>query len=219
MGSSSREGASKTVSRKVTQQDAWDELRGAIALRVGTVTSTGRTASSPQSVGLVFGTRTRGGDLGRLPELVVGGLPEAEARALLEAVLAGPIDERVREQIVAETGGNPLPLPELPRGLTVAELAGGFGLPGAVPLTGSIEESFRRRVEAMPAQTPVAAAGGGGRPDRGSGAGVAGVRGTRDRGRGGPPRGRGRLGRVRGPGAVPAPAGPLGGLPVGPGPG
>ena len=61
-----------------------------------------------ESVGLVFGTRIPGGDLAGLPELVVGGLPESEARALLDAVLAGPIDARVREQIVAETGGNPL---------------------------------------------------------------------------------------------------------------
>jgi DNA-binding CsgD family transcriptional regulator len=106
-----------------------------------------------ESVGLVFGTRIPGGDLVGLPELVVGGLPEAEARALLESVLAGPIDARVREQIVAETGGNPLALLELPRGLTAAELAGGFGLPGAGPLAGSIEDSFRRRVEALPAQT------------------------------------------------------------------
>jgi hypothetical protein len=106
-----------------------------------------------ESVGLVFGTRIPGGDLAGLPELVVGGLPESEARALLDAVLAGPIDARVREQIVAEAGGNPLALLELPRGLTAAELAGGFGLPGAGPLAGSIEDSFRRRVEALPAQT------------------------------------------------------------------
>ena len=129
-----------------------------------------------ESVGLVFGTRVPGGDLAGLPELAVGGLPEAEARALLESVLTGPIDARVREQIVAETGGNPLALLELPRGLTAAELAGGFGLPGAVPLAGSIEDSFRRRVDALPARDPAAAAGGGGRPDRGSGAGVAGRR-------------------------------------------
>jgi DNA-binding CsgD family transcriptional regulator len=106
-----------------------------------------------ESVGLVFGTRIPGGDLVGLPELVVGGLPEGEARALLDAVLAGPIDARVREQIVAETGGNPLAILELPRGLTAAELAGGFGLPGTGPLAGSIEDSFRRRAEALPAQT------------------------------------------------------------------
>ena len=106
-----------------------------------------------ESVGLVFGTRVAGGELAGLPELAVGGLPEADARALLESVLTGPIDARVRDEIVAETRGNPLALLELPRGLTVAELAGGFGLPGALPLAGRIEDSFRRQIEALPAQT------------------------------------------------------------------
>ena len=46
-------------------------------------------------------------------------------------MLRVPLDERVRERIVAETRGNPLALLELPRGLTPAELAGGFGLPDA----------------------------------------------------------------------------------------
>jgi DNA-binding CsgD family transcriptional regulator len=103
-----------------------------------------------ESVGLVFGTRVAGGELAGLPELAVGGLAERDARALLDAVLTGPVDARVREQIVAETRGNPLALLELPRGLTAAELAGGFGLPGA--LAGRIEDSFRRRVDALPAQ-------------------------------------------------------------------
>jgi len=106
-----------------------------------------------ESVGLVVATRDAGGDLTGLPELAVEGLREADARALLEAALPGPIDAQVRDQIIAETRGNPLALLELPRGLTVAELAGGFGLPGAAPLTGSIEESFARRVAALPGQT------------------------------------------------------------------
>ena len=59
--------------------------------------------------------------------------------------MAGPLDERVRERIVAETRGNPLALLELPRGLTPAELAGGFGLTGGPALSGRIEESFRQR--------------------------------------------------------------------------
>ena len=96
-------------------------------------------------------------------------------------MLTGPVDARVREQIVAETRGNPLALLELPRGLTAAELAGGFGLPGALPLPGRIEDSFRRRVDALPARDPAAAAAGGGRSDRRSGAGVAGRRAARDR--------------------------------------
>jgi hypothetical protein len=106
-----------------------------------------------ESVGLVLATRGPGGDLAGLPELEVEGVGEADARALLDAALPGPIDARVRDQIVAETRGNPLALLELPRGLTVAELAGGFGLPGVVPLAGRIEASFRRRVRALPHQT------------------------------------------------------------------
>jgi len=103
-----------------------------------------------ESVGLVFSARVADGELARLPELEVRGLPEPDARALLDAVLPGPVDARVREQIVAETRGNPLALLELPRVLTAAELAGGFGLPGA--LSGRIEDSFRRRVDALPRQ-------------------------------------------------------------------
>ena len=87
-------------------------------------------------VGMVFATRDPGVDLAGLAVLDVGGLRGDDARALLESALAGPLDARVGELIVAEARGNPLALLELPRGLTPAELAGGFGLPGAVPLTG-----------------------------------------------------------------------------------
>jgi len=110
-----------------------------------------RLAADP--VGLVFATREPGAALAGVPELEVGGLRESDARALLDSALAGPLDDRVRDQIVAETEGNPLALLELPRGLTPAELAGGFGLPGAVPLSERIAESFRRQLEALPAQS------------------------------------------------------------------
>ena len=72
---------------------------------------------------------------------------------LLDWGLTGPLDARVRDQIVTETRGNPLALLELVRGLTPAELAGGFGLPGAVELSRSIEQSFRRQLDALPADT------------------------------------------------------------------
>jgi DNA-binding CsgD family transcriptional regulator len=88
-----------------------------------------------------------------LPELLVGGLGEGDARELLGSVIRGPLDERVRDRILAETRGNPLALLELPCGLTPAELAGGFGLRGAVPLAGRIEDSFGRQLEALPDQT------------------------------------------------------------------
>ena len=71
-----------------------------------------------------------------------------------------------RDLIVAETRGNPLALLELPRGLTPAELAGGFGLPGAVSLPGRIEESFRRQLEGLPEETRRLLAAGGGRSVR-----------------------------------------------------
>ena len=59
----------------------------------------------------------------------------------------------VRDQIISEFRGNPLALLELPRSVTPAALAGGFGLPEAMPLTGRIEESFRERLAALPAPT------------------------------------------------------------------
>jgi DNA-binding CsgD family transcriptional regulator len=108
-----------------------------------------------ESVGLVFATRVPGEELAGLPELVVEGLGEPDAGALLEAALTGPLDARVRDRIVAEARGNPLALLELPRGVTPAELAGGFALPDAMPLSGRIEASFRRRLDALPADTRV----------------------------------------------------------------
>ena len=110
-----------------------------------------RLAAEP--VGLVFAARMAGAELAGLPELVVEGLGEEDARALLESVLTAPVDARVRDLIVAETRGNPLALLELPRGLAPAELAGGFGLPGAVSLPGRIEDSFRRQLEDLPEET------------------------------------------------------------------
>ncbi len=106
-----------------------------------------------ESVGMVFAARDPSSDIAGLPELTVEGLPEADARALLDSALTGPLDTRVRDQILAETHGNPLALLELPRGLTPQELAGGFGLPSLTRLSGGIKENFRRRVEALPEQT------------------------------------------------------------------
>jgi len=108
-----------------------------------------------ESVALVFAARAGGAEreLEGLPELVVEGLCDGDARALLDSVIRGPLDDRVRDRIVGETGGNPLALLELPRGLTPAELAGGFGLPHAPPLAGRIEDSFQRRLASLPAGT------------------------------------------------------------------
>jgi tetratricopeptide (TPR) repeat protein len=101
-------------------------------------------------VAMVFATRGPVADFEAMPELVVDGLHDGDAQTLLSAVLHVPIDTRVRDRIVAETRGNPLAIVEWPRGLTPAELAGGFGMPVVMPMTGQIEESFRRRLTELP---------------------------------------------------------------------
>jgi DNA-binding CsgD family transcriptional regulator len=108
-----------------------------------------------ESVAVILAARAAGVDdvLTGLPELQVEGLADADARALLASALHGPMDERVRDRIVAETHGNPLALLELPRAMTPAELAGGFALPEAMPLAGRMERGFVRRLETLPADT------------------------------------------------------------------
>src|SRR5260370_10365106 len=119
-----------------------------------------RLAADP--VGLVFAARDPDADLAGLPGLEVKGLRAGDARVLLDSVLAGPLDARVRDRLVAETRGNPLALLELPRGITPEQLAGGFGPPSGMLLPGRIEESFGTQLGAGPAQTrrlpPLAAA-------------------------------------------------------------
>ncbi len=108
-----------------------------------------------ESVALLFGTRNAAADggLAGLPALTVERLADDDARALLASVIPGRLDERVRDLIIAESSGNPLALLELPHGVSAAELAGGFGLPGAEPLSGRIEDSFRRRIAPFPPMT------------------------------------------------------------------
>jgi DNA-binding CsgD family transcriptional regulator len=103
-----------------------------------------------ESVVMIFACREPVEALRGLPELVIERLADSDARQLLRSVLLGPLDERVCEQVVAETRGNPLALIELTRGLSVGELAGGFGLPVASSLESRIEERFLRRLEDLP---------------------------------------------------------------------
>ncbi|WP_307841090.1 BREX system ATP-binding domain-containing protein [Streptomyces sp. GESEQ-4] len=88
-----------------------------------------------------------------LPEMRLGGLGDADARRLLRRVFHGPLDEALRDQLIAEARGNPLGLLELPRGLTHAELAGGFGFPVERALSRRIEDSFLRQLKQLPADT------------------------------------------------------------------
>src|ERR1700685_1518645 len=137
-----------------SRRGGWPPIRSAWGSQAGgrgRGCAAGRLAADP--VGLVFAARVTGAELAGLPELAVEGLGEEDARALLDSALTGPVDARVGDLIVAETRGNPLALLAVPRGLKPAELAGGFGLPGAGPLPGRIEDSFRRQLEGLPEQT------------------------------------------------------------------
>jgi DNA-binding CsgD family transcriptional regulator/tetratricopeptide (TPR) repeat protein len=108
-----------------------------------------------EAVAILFAVREPSNEreFAGLPALVLEGLREADARALLAAAIPGPVDERVRDRIIAETRGNPLALLELPRGMSAAELAGGFALPDAGSLPGHIEDHYLRRIGALPEAT------------------------------------------------------------------
>jgi len=107
------------------------------------------------SVAVVFAISETGDDreLAGLPEMALGGLEDEDARALLSGAVPGLLDERVRDRIVFETRGNPLALLELPRGMTAAELAGGFALPDAGDLPRRLEDHYVRRLDALPSET------------------------------------------------------------------
>ena len=143
------------------------------------------------------------------------GLDDEDARALLATVIPGRIDDRVRDRIVAETRGNPLALLELPRGLSPAELAGGFGMPDLVPLSGRIEESFLRRLDELPEQTRLLLLRRGGGARRRPGPDVARCEAAGHPAHDGRARGTGRAARRRRAGSLPASAGAVGRLSIG----
>lgn len=101
-------------------------------------------------VAVVFAARVSAGEAAGIPELTVRGLSHRESGALFDASLTGRLDPSIRQQVLSEARGNPLALVELPRGVTPSELAGGFALPGALPLSHRIEATYRRRLERLP---------------------------------------------------------------------
>jgi DNA-binding CsgD family transcriptional regulator len=78
-------------------------------------------------------------ELDGLPVLAVAGISDDSARELLSARSPFPLDERVRERLVAEASGNPLALLELPR-------AGGFAPPATSSAPTLVEQGFQARL-------------------------------------------------------------------------
>jgi DNA-binding CsgD family transcriptional regulator len=107
-----------------------------------------------EPIAMVFAARERGAEALRgLPELAIRGLSDGDARELLESVVVGAIDPRVRDRIVAETRGIPLAIIEVPRSVSATELAGGFWISGKRSSTAAIEEGFVNRIKSLPAET------------------------------------------------------------------
>ncbi len=105
-------------------------------------------------VALVFGARE--GDVRRfhgngLPELALGGLDAASAGALLTERAGAPVSAEVCAALVAQTGGSPLALTELPAALSAGQLAGTARLPDPLPLTAGVERTFLDRSRRLPA--------------------------------------------------------------------
>ena len=108
-----------------------------------------------ESVAILFAVREPAArsEFEGLPEVLLGGLERDAARALLARAVPGPLDDRVRDRIVAESRGNPLALLELPRTMSAAERAGGFVLSGAMDVPRHIEDQYLRRVRDLPDAT------------------------------------------------------------------
>src|SRR5690242_14661716 len=106
-----------------------------------------------EPVGLLLAVREEAADerlLPGLPTLPLTGLAEEDAQALLTAAVPGHLDKRVRARIIAETGGNPLGLLELAKGMAEAELAGGFAGPRQASLPGQLQDHYLNRVRVLP---------------------------------------------------------------------
>jgi DNA-binding CsgD family transcriptional regulator len=107
-----------------------------------------------EPVAIVFTARERGAEaLKGLPELAISGLSDGDARELLESVMVGAIDPRVRDRIVAETRGIPLAIIEVPRSASATELAGGFWISGKRSSAAAIEDGFVSRIQSLPVET------------------------------------------------------------------
>ncbi|MFC4060048.1 AAA family ATPase [Planomonospora corallina] len=100
-----------------------------------------------EGVVMIFAARDGEGSFpaSGLPELRLSGLAPEAAAALLDR---HPLAPAVRHRLLAEAGGNPLALLELP--VALAAEGGGAFSPGALPLTDRLRLAFHGQISRMP---------------------------------------------------------------------
>ena len=89
-----------------------------------------------------------------LPELVLARLSSGDTAALLDSAVAGPLDPRIRERILAEAQGNPLAVLELARDLCSSPLTiGPDHTTSSTPLSvRTLKRGFLPQLDGLPQQ-------------------------------------------------------------------
>ena len=111
-----------------------------------------------EGVVIVFGARDdefARFDAPSLDEHVLRALDHRSAAALLDRGARQP-EASVRERLLADAGGNPLALLELPAALSDAQLAGREPLPEALPLSARLRAVFMQQIERLDQPTRAA---------------------------------------------------------------
>ena len=87
-----------------------------------------------------------------VPRLALTGLAPPAARMVLADRVGAPLSEQVAQALLAQTGGNPLALVELPTALTGAQLAGTAPIPAQLQLTDRVQRVFLDRCRRLPVE-------------------------------------------------------------------